>query len=151
MITHVGGKLHAGNILPVNVGWQVEYSPRLMDRRSFDADARRMNELTVIPRLKDRRPRHFIRQWRKYRHLTIDQLADRIGTSQPNLSKIERGLVPYTQPMLEALADALQCSPADLLVRDPTDADAIWTVWEQLAPEQRRQVIAIAQTLRRLA
>jgi transcriptional regulator with XRE-family HTH domain len=43
-----------------------------------------------------------------------------IGITHGAISQIERGLITYTQPMLEALAEALQCEPEDLLRRDPT-------------------------------
>lgn len=73
----------------------------------------------VQPRPKRRPPRHFIRQWRIHRGLTLEQLAERVGVTHGALSQLERGLVNYTQPMLESLAFALQCEPADLIMRDP--------------------------------
>ena len=63
--------------------------------------------------------RVFIREWRKYRGLTLVQLAERVGVSQPTVSRIERGEQPYSQPILEAFADALGCEPSDLIGRLP--------------------------------
>lgn len=102
----------------------------------------------VVSRLKPDGPRHFIRAWRKHRRLTLEQVAERVGTNHGNLSRIERGLSNYTQPMLEALAVVLNCAPADLIIRDPSDPDGIWSIWDQLGAEQRRQVVAIAKTFR---
>jgi len=68
-------------------------------------------------------PRHFIREWRKHRGLTLERLAERIEVTHGAISQLERGLVNYTQPMLEALASALSCEPSDLLRPPPIDAE----------------------------
>jgi transcriptional regulator with XRE-family HTH domain len=62
---------------------------------------------------------HFIKEWRAHRALTQPQLAERLGTSKQSISRIEKGEQPYTQESLEALAQALDCTPADLISRDP--------------------------------
>lgn len=67
---------------------------------------------------KTKRPT-FIRAWRKFRHLTLDRLSERVGVTIGSLSQLEKGQIGYTQPMLEALADALYCEPADLIMRPP--------------------------------
>jgi transcriptional regulator with XRE-family HTH domain len=95
--------------------------------------------------------RHFIREWRKHRGLTLEQLAERIGMTHQNLGKIERGKVPYNQVLLELLADVLRCEPVDLIIRDPSAPEAIWSIWEQLEPQARRQVSEIAQTFKKSA
>lgn len=64
-----------------------------------------------------------------------------------NLSKIERGLLPYNQELLERLADALMTDPASLLMRDPTAPGAIWSIWEQASTGQKMQIESVAQAL----
>jgi DNA-binding Xre family transcriptional regulator len=91
----------------------------------------------------------FIRQWRKYRGLTQERLADRVGMSNGNLSMIETGKTGYTQETLETLASALQCAPADLLMRDPTDPEGIWSLWDSAKPAERKQMIEVMKTLLR--
>lgn len=93
--------------------------------------------------------RHYIREWRKFRELTQEQLAERIGITKSYLSKIESGKKRYDQPFLEAAAVALRCEPADLIIRDPSDPDGIWSIWDQLRPLERAQVVEIAKTLKR--
>lgn len=100
----------------------------------------------MIPKKKKFRPT-FIRQWRKHRHLTLEQLAERLEMTPSHLSMLERGERGYTQETLEAVADALQTDVASLLMRDPTDPDAIWSVWDQAKPGQRRQIVEVAKTL----
>lgn len=98
----------------------------------------------VKPRFKNNEPRHKIRQWRKHRGLTLEQLAERIGVTHGALSQLERGEVNYTQPMLEALADELRCTPGDLVTVDPTQDDAIWSLWDQASVGERNQIVAVA-------
>ncbi len=89
----------------------------------------------------------YIRAWRQHRNKTLQQLADAVGTTHASLSRLERGKQPYSQALLEALAEALQTDVASLLMRDPSDPEAIWSVWEQAKPGVRRQIVEIAKTL----
>jgi|SRR5579872_608560 transcriptional regulator with XRE-family HTH domain len=93
--------------------------------------------------------RHFIRAWRKHRGLTQAQLAERIGIDRSYLSNIETGRRRYDQPFLEAAAEVLRCEPADLIVRDPTQPEGLWSIWDQLGPVERRQLVEMAKVLRR--
>jgi transcriptional regulator with XRE-family HTH domain len=71
----------------------------------------------VETRFKGQYGRHYIREWRKFRRMTLEALASRVGEkiggfTHASLSRIERGLQPYSQPILEAIADALRTDPA---------------------------------------
>jgi transcriptional regulator with XRE-family HTH domain len=89
----------------------------------------------------------FIRQWRDHRGLTLEQLGDRLEMTPSYLSMLERGQRGYTQETLEAIAEALQTDVASLLMRNPADQEAIWSVWEQAKPGQKRAIVEIAKTL----
>lgn len=93
------------------------------------------------------RRRHFLKEWRTFRGLTMDRLADRLEISKATLSRLESGKQPYTQDTLEALADALSCEPADLIMRDPTSPGAIWSLWEKASPAQRQQIESVVRAL----
>ena len=101
-------------------------------------------------------PRHkltFIRQWRKSRAMTLEVLAERVGEriggmTHASLSRIERGIQPYSQPILEAIAEELTGGDvASLLMRDPSDPNAIWSIWDQAKPGERQMIIDIAKTI----
>lgn len=64
-----------------------------------------------------------------------------------NLSKIERGLLPDNQDLLERLADALMTDPASLIMRDPTDKQAIWSLWDRASPGERVQIESVVDAL----
>lgn len=99
----------------------------------------------------------FIREWRKDRNLTLEKLVERLAamfqfeTTSASLSRVEKGLQPYSQPLLEAIADALMCAPADLLTRVPGQDDEIRLVWSQLSPEKRKQALGIIKLLKETA
>jgi transcriptional regulator with XRE-family HTH domain len=88
----------------------------------------------------------FIRDWRKFRHLTLERVAERIGVTAGALSQLERGDVAYTQPMLEALADALSCDPADLITYSPQAVKDLRTIWASIPEENREQALRVLQT-----
>ena len=67
-----------------------------------------------------------------------------------NLSRLERAEIAYTQDTLEAIAEALSCEPADLVMRNPLDKSAVWSIHDQLAKapaEKREQAAAIVEAL----
>jgi len=94
-----------------------------------------------------RRRRIFVKEWREYRSLTQEQLADRIGTSKASISRIEAGTQAYTQDFLEAAAEALMTDPASLLMRDPSDESAAWSLWDQAKPAERKMIERIVQSV----
>jgi transcriptional regulator with XRE-family HTH domain len=94
--------------------------------------------------------RHFLQQWRQLRGLSQEQAALRLDISRTQLSKIENMRSPYSQGLLEAAAEAYGCTVADLLIRDPTQHDPPWSIYEALkkAPVERQQQIhAVIETL----
>lgn len=92
-------------------------------------------------------PRHHIRAWRKHRGLTQVELAAAIGMDRSYLTKIERGDRRYDQPFLEAAARALDCTPGDMIGRDPTDSAELEAVWATLTPEERTRAIAVIRAM----
>jgi len=90
-----------------------------------------------------------IREWRLDRNLTIEQLAARLegkGAMTPgNLSRLERGMIPYTQEKLEALAYALGVDVAELVNTRPVSAEQKrWlAMLDTLKKEQKEQVFRV--------
>lgn len=105
-----------------------------------------MPRRTVRSIPKHRRRPTFIRQWRDARKLSQEVLAERIGVSHATISRIETGKQDYNQTLLELLAEELGTDPVSLLIRDPSDPDAIWSIWDQAKPSQRRGLVEIAKT-----
>jgi transcriptional regulator with XRE-family HTH domain len=110
----------------------------------------------VKTRLKERR-RHFIKEWRKFSGLTQEQLAERIGVAVSTISQLETGKQGYSQPTLEAIADALGREPADLLMRKPPSKEdpdldpnaGMWSIWETLDQPAKIQAVRILETFKK--
>jgi transcriptional regulator with XRE-family HTH domain len=92
---------------------------------------------------------HYVKEWRKHRGLSQEQLAERIGITKSYLSRIENSKRRYDQPFLEAAAEVLRCEPADLIVRDPTDPQGLWSIYDRLGAAERSQLVEVAKVLQR--
>lgn len=92
--------------------------------------------------------RTYIREWRKAAKLSQEQLAERVGITQAYLSKIETGRAGYTQEILESVAEALRCTPGDLIMRSPESDPEIGIVWSSLSTDLRRKAIGILRLLK---
>jgi transcriptional regulator with XRE-family HTH domain len=70
------------------------------------------------------RKRTYIRAWREKKGLTLDQMVgrlDEIGVkiTGASLSRIERGIQPYSQDIIEAIAESLELTVSQLVEHDP--------------------------------
>jgi transcriptional regulator with XRE-family HTH domain len=90
---------------------------------------------------------HFIKEWRKAKKLTQDQLAGRMGISKATISRIENYEQPYTQDFLELCSLILNVSLAALLTRNPTAEDEITPLLERARPAQRKKIIKILKEI----
>lgn len=92
----------------------------------------------------------FLRQWRELRGLTLEDVGEAIGLSHAQIGRIERGLQPYNQGLLEALADLYATDVASLIMRNPADPDAPWSIWDNVkktTPEKRAAIVAVVETM----
>jgi transcriptional regulator with XRE-family HTH domain len=97
---------------------------------------------------KQPRTKTYLREWRKTKPgRTLEVVAAHLHMSQPQLGRIERGDQPYNQDLLEALAELYGCAVADLLMRDPTRPDNIWSIWDTARPGERRLIEAAAEAI----
>lgn len=81
--------------------------------------------------------------------MTQTQLASAIGIEPSTLSRIENGVIGYTQAVLEGAAAALRCSVADLLDRHPDTAnrDEFSRLIDALPEERRAEALAVLRIL----
>ena len=101
--------------------------------------------------------KHYLREWRDYRGYSLERVASElevlshlpeflrpdkkrpVGTTNQNLGKIERGVVPYSQALIEMLARIYGTDPGSLLMRNPLDRDAIYSIWDNI-PAAKREI-----------
>lgn len=96
---------------------------------------------------------HYIREWRKFRGLTLQQLCDRLERepgepmiSFSQLGRIERGDQGYRQEQLEAIADALAITTAQLLSHNPLiDSEVVdlTGLLQNATPDKRKTIVAM--------
>jgi len=101
--------------------------------------------------------KHYIREWRQHRGYSLRKLAAMMEkapgeqlTSHANLGRIETFEQPYTQEILEALADALQTEVADLLTVNPLkegDVVDFTALLRGVSPMERQRAFAVVKTL----
>lgn len=104
---------------------------------------------TLVP-IMAQRQRILLKEWRNFRGLTQERLASRAGVTQGLISQLENDRTDYSGEVLAALADALGCTPADLLIRNPTQPDAVWSIMDNLrsaTPEEREQVRRVTDAM----
>ncbi len=94
------------------------------------------------------RLRWFLREWRAYRGLTQEALGAMVGRTKGQISSLESGRTPYHQTILEALAVALRCTPADLISRKPDDPDDPSRIFQDIPPEQRERALRVMEAFR---
>jgi transcriptional regulator with XRE-family HTH domain len=99
------------------------------------------------------RKRTYIRAWREKRGYTLDDMLgrlDAIGTkiTGASLSRIERGIQPYSQDILEAIAEAMNLTVADLLENDPNVPEAeILDFVKRLSERERQQAESVLRAM----
>lgn len=101
--------------------------------------------------------RNYLAKWRKFRGLTQMQVLDRLAVMEDDLlpktgaslSRLENGKQPYSQRVLEALAEIYDCEPADLIGRDPDKEGKVIDLVHHMTKRQLDQAIAILEALSR--
>ena len=101
----------------------------------------------------------FLRRQRELAHLSVRQLADICGISNPYLSQIERGLRTPSSMILQSLAKGLRLSAETLYAQagilDPEDmeeSDVIKSVMHDphLSTRQREMLIDMYRSFRKV-
>jgi transcriptional regulator with XRE-family HTH domain len=87
----------------------------------------------------------YIRAWREAKDYTLEQMVGRLAElnvpiTAASLSRIERSIQPYSQDLLEAIADALGVTVAQLIEHDPAipQSEVIDLVQRLSSPDAQR-------------
>lgn len=91
-----------------------------------------------------------IREHRKRRGWTLDQLADVVGTSKGYLSDLETGKRTGGIDMLRSIAQALDVTEGELFTPESDDERAMLdhvAVYQQLSPEDKKAIARMARGL----
>lgn len=94
--------------------------------------------------------RYRIREHRKKRGLTLDQLAELVGTSKGYLSDLETGKRTGGIPMIRAIAQALKVSDAEIFSAESDEERLMLEhveIYQQLSPEDQQAIARMARGL----
>lgn len=92
-------------------------------------------------------PNH-LEEWRRYREMTQEELAEAVGTNANMIHYLETGNRGLSAKWLRRLAPALKTTPGMLLDHNPYDlADDMIEIWANSDLRQKRQLSEIAKTL----
>ena len=94
---------------------------------------------------------NYIRKMREKRGLSQEQLAQKLNTTNPQISNLELGKRRLTWEWMQRLAGALECQPLDLVENaDRTDTHAeknLLDTYRALDPHQQEAVHKMATFL----
>ncbi len=104
---------------------------------------------------KTKQGQHFIQGWRSKRGISLRKLASMLPTGSDgkemltyaSLSRIERGEQAFTEPVLNAIAEALNVPRAMLLETDPKKEGHILDLINQMDQRTRDQAIRMIELL----
>ena len=97
----------------------------------------------------------YLKEWRKHRHMTQDQVVERLGLfddpllpkTGASLSRLENGKQPYSQRIIEALADLYNCEPHQLIGHNPEKEGEVIDLLAVLSESEREQAKRIIAAL----
>jgi transcriptional regulator with XRE-family HTH domain len=102
-------------------------------------------------RLRPLYQRTFIKQWREFKEMSQEELAEHVadylreneisekGYTYASIGRMENGRIPYSQPIMEGIAKALGVSVATLIAVPPPkpgdplppDPETLLRVWNE--------------------
>lgn len=91
-----------------------------------------------------------IRKFRRARGWSLNELADKVGTTNQQISHLELGKRRLTVDWLMRVADALGCRPTDLAAIDSQvnkREEQLLDLFRSLTPRRQKQVIDLAASL----
>ena len=93
----------------------------------------------------DETPPHYLKEWRKFRRMTQDKLAEAVDTSKSVISDLERGNLQLSPKWLRKLAPVLGTQPGHILDHDPNNLDTdIIDIWTRI--EDKAQAMKVLQS-----
>lgn len=92
-----------------------------------------------------------IKDLRQARELTLQELADLVGTSNQQISQLETGRRRINVDWLERLSKALECHPFELLydgaIADDDSEIQLLSMYRLMTKEQKTQFLSITTSL----
>ena len=92
---------------------------------------------------------NFLQAWRKFRRMTLQELADKVGTTAAVIHHLEQGDRGLSAKWLRKLAPALDTTPGHLLDHDPNDLPSdVIDIWGAIAERERPRALRVLESFR---
>ncbi len=93
---------------------------------------------------------HYLKEWRKFRRMTQQELADAVDTSKSVISDMERGELQLSPKWLRKFAPILKTQPGHILDHDPNTLDNdIIDIWSRIDVTDRDQAAKVLRSFMR--
>jgi transcriptional regulator with XRE-family HTH domain len=105
------------------------------------------------PRKKSKdRPLHYLRHWREYRHMTQEDLANKVGTTKGVISLLESGERRFSDKWARRLAPLLKVQAGWLLDHDPESLPtSVLEIWANIPADRHTQALEVLRTFQKKA
>lgn len=91
-----------------------------------------------------------LRAWRKFRHLTLDEVADAIGSTKATVQQLEVGRMTLSHKWLVKIAPVLGTTPGMLLDHDPNDLPtSVLETWAAIPTEDQPKALEMLKVFSR--
>jgi transcriptional regulator with XRE-family HTH domain len=91
---------------------------------------------------------NYLREWRMFRRMTQQQLADAVGTNANMIQYLESGERGLSAKWLRRLAPVLDTTSGMILDHDPHTLDSdIIEIWATASNREKRQIADIAKAI----
>jgi transcriptional regulator with XRE-family HTH domain len=92
--------------------------------------------------------RNYLRAWRMSKKMTLDELAEKVGTTKSVVSLLETEKRPLSSKWLRKFAEALGTTPGRILDVDPNEVSAeVLDIWDHIAVTDRPRAIRVLRSL----
>ena len=93
---------------------------------------------------------HYLKEWRKHRHMTQEQLAEAVGTSKSQISELERYNLQLSPKWLRRLAPVLEVQPGHIIDVNPEEANTdVIDIWSRIPERDREQAARVLRSFTR--
>lgn len=93
---------------------------------------------------------NFLQAWRKFRRMTQDELAEKVGTTKAVISLLESGNRPLSAKWLRKIAPVLNTTPGHLLDHDPNELPTdVIDIWASIDIRDRETARRVLESFRR--
>lgn len=90
-----------------------------------------------------------LKAWRKFRRMTLEAVANEIGTTKAVIQQLESGRMGLSHKWLLKLAPVFRTTPGFLLDHDPNDIDTAYLdAWSAIPPDDRPRALQVLKAFR---